>query len=56
MTVLALFFLGLIIARPAETFRPKEKRECKFVKTRIDCVTKAKLYKLNDGGIYYEYE
>lgn len=56
MTGLALFFLGIIIAKPGESFQPKEKRICRFEKTRMTCETKNPVYKLDDKGIYYQYE
>lgn len=41
MTVLALVYLGVIISRPGDSFQAKEK---------------SPVFKLDDKGIYYQYE
>lgn len=56
MTGLALFFLGIIIAKPDDSFRYREKRICRFEKGRMICVIKNPEFKLNEMGIYYQYE
>jgi hypothetical protein len=56
MTCAALFFLGLIVARPGATFQPmKEQRECKLVKGKMDCESKNHEYRLTYPNIHYEY-
>lgn len=58
MTCAALFFLGIIIARPGSTFYPREEKiECKASKMKsFDCHKKVTEYKLNTQGIRYEYQ
>ena len=56
MTFSALFFLGLIISKPGETFNPsKEDRECKINKGKMDCDTKIK-QPLQNSAIHYIYQ
>ncbi|WP_408098385.1 hypothetical protein ACJVC5_05600 [Peredibacter sp. HCB2-198] len=39
LTFVALFFLGVIVAKPGETFQPaKEERDCRLVKGKMACV------------------
>lgn len=58
MTCAALFFLGLIVAKPGSTFYPpsKEVRECKLVKAKLDCEVKTVEYTINQPTIHYEYQ
>ena len=57
MTLAALFFLGLIVAKPGETFYPaKEIRECKLLKGKMSCADKSLEYQINYSVIQYQYE
>lgn len=57
MTFSALFFLGLIVAKPGESFTPTEKqRECKWEKGKMECETKIPEYQLNYSAIRYQYQ
>lgn len=57
MTIAALFFLGLIVAKPGAAFYPvKEERDCKMVKARMQCEYKSQEYKLNYPAIHYQYQ
>ena len=57
MTVAALFFLGLIVAKPGSSFQPttKEQRDCKFVKGKLNCEYKNQEYQL-DHRVHYVYQ
>lgn len=55
MTFAALFFLGLIVAKPSDNFYPnKENRECRLVKAKLHCEERQE-YRLNYSVIHYEY-
>jgi hypothetical protein len=57
MTCAALFFLGLIVAKPGSSFYPaKETRDCKLAKGKLDCEVKTVEYKINHPTIRYEYQ
>lgn len=57
MTFAALFFLGLIVAKPGDAFYPvKQERECKLVKAKMQCEFKNQEYRLNYSAIHYEYQ
>jgi len=58
MTCAALFFLGIVIAKPGASFHPyeKEERECKTIKGRKDCETRLREYRLKNQSIHYEYQ
>jgi uncharacterized protein (UPF0179 family) len=57
MTFAALFFLGLIVAKPGETFYPaKEMRDCKLDKGKMTCVEKGQEYRINYSVIQYQFE
>lgn len=58
MTVAALFFLGIIVAKPGSTFNPShEQRECKLVKGKMDCSNKYQdNYKINHASFWYQSE
>jgi hypothetical protein len=58
MTCAALFFLGLIVAKPGTSFypAPKEHRDCRLVKGKLDCEVKTVEYKINHPPIHYEYQ
>lgn len=56
MTFAALFFLGLIVAKPSDNFYPnKEQRECKLLKAKLHCQDRDQEYRLNYSVIHYEY-
>lgn len=56
MTFSALFFLGVIVAKPGASFNPTEKeRECKLVKGKVHCEERAQESQLNHKSIRYEY-
>lgn len=57
MTVTALFFLGMIVAKPGETFTPKDEqtRECKWTKGKMECEYKNPEYQINYPAIRYQY-
>lgn len=56
MTCAALFFLGIIVAKPGSSFYPaKENRECKLTKGKMECIYKNQEYKMNDS-IRYVYQ
>lgn len=56
MTCAALFFLGLIVAKPGSTFYPaaKEDRDCKLIKGKLDCEVRTVEYSINQPTIHYE--
>ncbi len=57
MTLTALFFLGLIVAKPGESFTPSEKqRECKWSKGKLECESKNLEYQINYPAIRYQYK
>jgi len=60
MTCAALFFLGLIVAKPGSSFYPQSKsdsdRDCKLVKGKLDCEVKTVEYTINQPTIHYEYQ
>lgn len=58
MTCAALFFLGLIVAKPGSTFYPadKENRHCKVVKGKLDCEVRTVEYSINQPTIHYEFK
>jgi hypothetical protein len=57
MTCAALFFLGLIVAKPGSSFYPpKEHRECKLVKGKMDCDARTVEYRINHPTIHYQYQ
>ena len=57
MTFAALFFLGLIVAKPGDNFYPvKVERECKLVKAKLQCEDRGQEYRLNYSAINYEYQ
>lgn len=57
MTVAALFFLGVIVAKPGATFYPaKEHRDCKVVKGKVNCSNKFQEYKINHASMWYKFE
>ncbi len=57
MTCAALFFLGLIVAKPGSSFYPtKDLRDCKMVKGKVDCDVKTVEYKINHSPVHYEYQ
>ncbi len=56
MTLSALFFLGLIVARPGSAFiQPSEHRECKLSKGKMACENNRQEYRLNYPPVHYEY-
>ncbi|MFP5386273.1 MAG: hypothetical protein ACLGHN_09365 [Bacteriovoracia bacterium] len=57
MTLTALFFLGLLVAKPGSSFQPPdEKRECKWNKGKLECEHKNPEYHLNYRAIQYHYK
>ena len=57
MTISALFFLGVIVAKPGDNFYPKKKEpECKLVKAKMHCEERDQEYRLNYSVIHYEYQ
>lgn len=57
MTVAALFFLGVVMAKPGATFFPvKDQRECKLVKGKINCSNKFQENKVISTSFWYKYE
>lgn len=57
MTFSALFFLGLIVAKPGESFTPSEKlRECTWSKGKMECETKNPEYRMNYPAVKYHYQ
>ena len=57
MTFAALFLLGMVIAKPGDTFYPvKEKRDCKLVKAKMQCEFKGNEYRLKYPVIHYEFQ
>ena len=48
LTFVALFFLGIIVAKPGNAFFVmKEDRECRLVKGKMDCLSKYDEYEMN---------
>lgn len=59
MTFCALFFLGIIVAKPGDAFQPaKEERDCKLVKGKMACVYHYHEDRINNtiGEIRYHYK
>ncbi len=58
MTCAALFFLGLIVAKPGSTFYPvnKEERDCKLAKGKLNCEVRTVEYSINQPTIHYEFK
>lgn len=57
MTCAALFFLGLIVAKPGSSFYPaKEDRDCKFLKGKMNCEVKTVEYNMNHQTVHYQYQ
>ena len=57
MTFSALFFLGLIVAKPGDTFYPEKKEpQCKLAQAKSNCKERAQEYRLNYSVIHYEYQ
>jgi hypothetical protein len=56
MTFAALFFLGLIIAKPGEAFYPaKEIVTCNVVKSGMGCADKNLEHQINYSVIHYQF-
>lgn len=56
MTFSALFFLGLIVAKPGDTFSPnKDERVCNWAKGKLECEKKLKEYDINNPVVKYHY-
>lgn len=50
LTFVALFFLGIIVAKPGNAFLiVKEDRECRLVKGKMDCAAKSNEYEMNNA-------
>jgi len=57
LTLVGIFFLGIVIAKPGATFYPvKEQRECKLEKGKLNCVSKFQEIKISKMPIWYKYE
>jgi hypothetical protein len=47
----------LIVAKPGSSFYPpKEHRECKLVKGKMDCDARTVEYRINHPTIHYQYQ
>ena len=58
MTFVALFFLGVIVAKPGDAFQPaNEDRDCKLVKGKMACVYHYHENRITNtiGEIRYQY-
>lgn len=57
MTVSALFFLGLIVSKPGDTFTSHEApRECRWTKGKMKCEFRNLEYQINHSVVKYHYE
>lgn len=57
MTFSALFFLGLIVAKPGESFTPtEEKRVCNWSKGKLECEKKYPEYEINHPVVEYHFQ
>lgn len=56
MTVSALFFLGLIVAKPGDSFTPsEEERVCRRDTENLECEKKLLEYEINNPVVKYHY-
>lgn len=59
LTFIALFFLGVIVTKPGDAFRPSnEERDCRLDKGKMACVYHYHEDRINNtiGEIHYQYK